>query len=115
KASMILMMMALVNLIVDPLLITGAGIFEGFGIQGAAYATIVGWTLASVLALVLIARSPVGLHFARLKEAHPGEDLKALLRVGGPAAISNSVNPLGLSIMTAMLAKYGDAAVAGFG
>ncbi|MEK9713577.1 MAG: MATE family efflux transporter [Thalassolituus sp.] len=115
KASMILMMMALVNLILDPLLITGVGIFEGFGIQGAAYATIVGWTLASVLALVLIARSPVGLHFARLKEAHPGEDLKALLRVGGPAAISNSVNPLGLSIMTAMLAKYGDAAVAGFG
>ena len=115
KASMILMMMALVNLILDPLLITGAGIFEGFGIQGAAYATIVGWTLASVLALVLIARSPVGLYFTRLKEAHPGEDLKALLRVGGPAAISNSVNPLGLSIMTAMLAKYGDAAVAGFG
>jgi len=115
KASMILMMMALVNLILDPILITGAGLFDGFGIVGAAYATVAGWSLASVLALVLIARSPVGLNFARLKEAHPGEDIRALLRVGGPAAISNSVNPVGLSIMTALLAKYGDAAVAGFG
>ena len=115
KASLILMMMALVNLILDPILITGIGSFEGYGIVGAAYATVAGWTLASALALILIARSPVGLHFSRLKEAHPGEDIRALLRVGGPAAISNSVNPVGLSIMTALLAKYGDAAVAGFG
>ncbi|MEC8523786.1 MAG: MATE family efflux transporter [Pseudomonadota bacterium] len=115
KASLILMVMALVNLVLDPILIAGMGSFEGFGVQGAAYATVAGWTLASVLALVLIARSPVGLHFSRIQEAHPGEDLRALIRVGAPAAVSNSVNPLGLSIMTALLAKYGDAAVAGFG
>lgn len=115
KASLILMVMALVNLILDPILIAGIGSFEGYGVQGAVYATIAGWTLSSALALVLIARSPVGLHFARLREAHPGEDLRALIRVGAPAAVSNSVNPLGLSIMTALLAKYGDAAVAGFG
>ncbi len=115
KASVLLIVMALANLILDPLLITGAGLFEGFGMQGAAYATSLGWTLAAVLALVFTSRSRVGLSLTALKNAHPKHDLGALVRVGAPAAISNSVNPVGLSVLTAMVAQYGDAAVAAFG
>ncbi len=115
KASLILITLALTNWILDPLLITGLGFFEGFGIRGAAYATVIGWGFGAIVSLSLVAMSPVGLSFTALKAAHPKDDLGALVRVGGPAAISNSVNPLGLSVMTAMLAQYGDAAVAAFG
>jgi len=115
QASLILMAMAIANLILDPILITGAGLFDGFGIQGAAYATVLGWVLACVLSLSLTAKSPVGLSLTALRNADPGTDLRALARVGAPAAVSNSVNPMGLSILTALLAQYGDAAVAGFG
>ena len=115
KASIILMTLALTNWILDPLLITGLGFFNGFGIRGAAYATVIGWALGALVSLYLVSKSPVGLSFSSLQKAKPADDLTALLRVGGPAAISNSVNPLGLSVMTAMLAQYGDAAVAAFG
>ncbi len=115
KASLILITLALTNWILDPLLISGLGFFEGFGIRGAAYATVIGWGFGAIVSLSLVAMSPVGLSFTALKAAHPKDDLGALVRVGGPAAISNSVNPLGLSVMTAMLAQYGDAAVAAFG
>ena len=115
KASIILMTLALTNWILDPLLITGVGFFDGFGIRGAAYATVIGWALGALVSLYLVSKSPVGLSFSSLQKARPADDLAALLRVGGPAAISNSVNPVGLSVMTAMLAQYGDAAVAAFG
>ena len=115
KASIILMTLALTNWILDPLLITGLGFFDGFGIRGAAYATVIGWALGAVVSLYLVSKSPVGLSFSSLQKAKPADDLTALLRVGGPAAISNSVSPLGMSVMTAMLAQYGDAAVAAYG
>ena len=115
KASVLLIVMALANLILDPLLITGAGLFEGFGMKGAAYATVLGWTMAAMLSLTFTARSPVGLSLTALKNAHPQHDLGALVRVGAPAAVSNSINPIGLSVLTAMVAQYGDAAVAAFG
>jgi putative MATE family efflux protein len=121
KASLILLTLALSNWILDPILIhgigtiEGLGTFEGFGIEGAAYATISGWCIGAFVSLVLVQRSPLRLSLTSLKEAHPTTDLKALFKVGGPAALSNSVNPMGLSILTAMLAQYGDAAVAGFG
>ena len=115
KASLILITLALTNWILDPLLITGLGFFEGYGIRGAAYATVIGWAIGAIVSLVLVAYSPVGLSFSALRRAHPKDDLGALVRVGAPAAVSNAVNPLGLSVMTAMLAQYGDAAVAAFG
>ena len=115
KASLILLTLAVSNWILDPILIHGLGAFDGFGIQGAAYATVSGWALGALVSLLLVQRSPLRLSLTSLKEAHPATDLKALFKVGGPAALSNSVNPMGLSILTAMLAQYGDAAVAGFG
>ena len=41
--------------------------------------------------------------------------MRALVRVGGPAAISNSINPIGLAVLTGFLATYGKDAVAGYG
>ncbi|MDF1762373.1 MAG: MATE family efflux transporter [Oleibacter sp.] len=115
KASLILVAMAVTNWILDPLLIHGVGSFEGYGIRGAAYATIVGWAVASIVSLIFVQRSQLKLSLTSLKAAKPLSDVKSLLSVGGPAAFSNSVNPMGLSILTAFLAQYGDAAVAGFG
>ena len=38
-----------------------------------------------------------------------------ILKVAGPAAFSNAINPIGLAVLTAVLASQGEAAVAGFG
>ena len=103
------------NWILDPLLITGFGGFEGFGVAGAAYATLAGWAIAAVMALWLIGRTMLKLNPTLIRQCRMGESAKAILSVAGPAAFSNAINPIGLSVLTALLANQGQAAVAGFG
>ena len=45
----------------------------------------------------------------------PLEPIKAIVRVAGPASFSNAINPIGLSVLTALVALEGQAAVAAFG
>ena len=40
---------------------------------------------------------------------------RAVTSIGLPAAAANMINPAGMAVITAMLAKYGDQAVAAFG
>ncbi|PHR21648.1 MAG: MATE family efflux transporter [Sphingopyxis sp.] len=115
RASSILLAFAGANWILDPILITGIGSFEGFGIAGAAYATIAGWAVGTVLAIVFVQSSDIRINPACLTSARWGSGIWSLVKVGGPAAMSNAINPIGLSILTAFLAKYGQDEVAGFG
>ncbi len=115
KTSMVSICYSIANWVLDPILITGALGFEGFGMAGAAYASLTGWAMAIALGLWLIRHAPLRLQFALLHNCRLREPLTAMLRVAGPAALSNSINPIGLSILTALIASEGDAAVAGFG
>ena len=104
-----------VNWALDPVLITGAFGFSGFGVAGAAYATIVGYGVASLAALLFIRRTRLSINPAKIRGCDFAASSKAILRVAGPAAFSNAINPIGLSVLTALLASQGEAAVAGFG
>ncbi|MCV0382703.1 MAG: MATE family efflux transporter [Erythrobacter sp.] len=106
---------AAVNWVLDPLLITGGFGFDGFGVAGAAYATIIGFGIAAALALWLISRTPLPVSPSLIRRCNLAESSGAILRVAGPAAFSNAINPIGLSVLTALLASQGEAAVAGFG
>ncbi|AKQ43186.2 sodium transporter [Aurantiacibacter atlanticus] len=103
------------NWMLDPLLITGAFGMEGFGVAGAAYATIGGWAIAIVLAFWLLGRHTLPFSPAAMKGCNWRRQLAAISRVAGPAAFTNSINPAGLAILTSLLAVEGQAAVAGFG
>ncbi|WP_417619815.1 MATE family efflux transporter [Parasphingorhabdus sp.] len=115
RASVILLAFAGANWILDPILIGGIGSFEGFGVAGAAYATIAGWAVGTLLAIVFVQTSTIRINPACLTSAQWGAGIWALVKVGGPAALSNAINPIGLSILTAFLARYGQDEVAGFG
>ena len=115
RASAILLAFAGANWILDPILITGIGSFAGFGVAGAAYATIAGWAIGTVLAIVFVQSSEIKINPACLTAADWGSGVWSLIKVGGPAALSNAINPIGLSILTAFLARYGQDEVAGFG
>ncbi|WP_338241315.1 MATE family efflux transporter [Aurantiacibacter hainanensis] len=111
----VLVIYSVVNWILDPLLITGAFGIEGFGVAGAAYATIGGWVAGIVAAFVLIQRHDLPLKPSAVRNCRVAVQLKALTRVAGPAAFTNSINPAGLAILTSLLAAESTAAVAGFG
>lgn len=113
--SLISLAYALANWAFNPILITGAFGLGGFGLAGAAYAMVGGYALSCVLALAYIARTPLPINPALIRECRIGESARAIVRVAGPAALSNAINPIGLSVLTALLASEGEAAVAGFG
>lgn len=115
KTSYVSLTFAAVNWVLDPILITGAFGFPGFGMMGAAYATIIGWAFGTALALYLMRGTSLPLDLSLVVKGKIVEPMVDIMRVGVPAALSNSINPMGLSVLTAVVALEGQAAVAGFG
>jgi|TARA_R100000501_G_scaffold10060_1_gene19810 putative MATE family efflux protein len=114
-SAIILGTMATANWLLDPLLIAGWGPAPALGIAGAAYASAISFVLAGAVGLYLAGRSALGLHPSMLGRTDWKPGVLAIAKIGGPAALSNSINPVGLSILTALLANFGDATVAAFG
>ena len=115
RSSIILIVNAAANWVLDPMLIAGWGPLPGYGIAGAAYASVIAFGLAGITAFVLLQTSDLKLRLSRFSREGWGVGAKALISVGGPAAISNSINPIGLAVLTGFLATYGQDAVAGYG
>jgi MATE family, multidrug efflux pump len=111
----LMVMGSLLNVVLDPILIFGLGPIPGLGLNGAAFAAMIarGTILAGALSL-LRGR----LDMVSFNKPDPGElrqSWKDILHVGLPAAGTNAIVPLGTALITAMIARYGPEAVAGFG
>ena len=116
KTPSILMAAAgLINAILDPILIFGVGPFPELGIAGAAWATVIAWSMgfAYLFYLLVIKLEMVSPSFpSRNVFKTSGKDM---LRIGIPAAGANMMTPLAAGIMTAIAASFGDSTVAAFG
>ena len=115
KTSYVSITYALANWVLDPILITGAFGFEGLGIVGAAYATLIGWAFGTLVAIMLSRNTALPFKPMLLRNCDLIDPAKSIMRVAGPAAFSNAINPIGLAILTALVAIEGQEAVAGFG
>ena len=115
KSSSILVVLALVNGVLDPLLIFGIGPFPTLGIAGAGWATALANLAAAVLGLALCSTCALPLHPRKALGHGVGAGLAELGRVGLPAAVANAINPVGIAVLTALLARHGQDAVAAFG
>lgn len=115
KTSYISLCYAAANWVLDPLLITGAFGFDGYGMAGAAYASVIGWAIGMLYAFYLLNRTALPFRLSEVRECQALPSLKAIGGVAGPAAFSNAINPIGLSVLTALVASQGQDAVAGFG
>ena len=97
-----------VNAILDPILIFGLGL----GLDGAALASV-----AARFAMMATAIYPIYKHyggFARFDAGHFRRDLAPIFEIAIPAILTNIATPIGLMIVTRMIAPFGVAAVAGF-
>ena len=105
---------AIVNLGTTPAFIFGWGPLPAMGIAGAAMRTLVAMVAGAALALLLAWRGGVLAICAR-PFANLAANIRAIAAVGGPAALSNAINPAGMALVTAAVATLGAAHVGGFG
>ncbi len=104
----------LTNLVLDPLLIFGLGPFPALGIRGAAVATVMSYGVALTLSATVLRRRGL-LTFERPRLSEVLGSWKTITAVGVPAALTQLVAPVSIGVVTAIVARYGVAAVAGFG
>jgi len=113
--SIIMGSAGLINAILDPIFIFGFGPVPAMGIEGAAIATLISWLFGFSLVINIVARRRrlVHTHFIPLKELT--KSCQGILHIGLPAAGANMLTPIAAAILTAIVANYGESAVAAFG
>jgi MATE family, multidrug efflux pump len=113
--SVIMGSAGLINAILDPLFIFGWGPVPAMGIQGAAIATLISWFFGLALVLYLLMVKKKLIHTGFLPPSVFIDSCKRILHIGLPAAGANMLTPIAAAVMTAIVAVYGDSAVAAFG
>lgn len=106
---------ALINVVLDPLLIFGLWFFPRLGVEGAAIATVIsqGVGCAFLLVHVFSGKSLIKLAFSRFRYSF--DIVKSIFSVGIPASLSHIVMSIGLVFITRIIASFGPAAIAAYG
>jgi Na+-driven multidrug efflux pump len=103
--GLMMVLTSLLNLILDPLLIFGVGDWEGFGLPGAALASLLAFSIGMIiLVLALRGQGWVQRHGMLLQmrvSAWP------FAQIAGPAMISQLMPPLAAMLATALVARAG--------
>ena len=113
--SMLMVMASILNVILDPILIFGLGPVPRMGLNGAAMAALLARGIIFVGTLYLMRYRLNMLSYNKPDPAELRKSWRDILHVGIPAAGTNAIVPIGTAIITAMIARFGPEAVAGFG
>jgi putative MATE family efflux protein len=113
--SIIMGSAGLINAILDPIFIFGLGPITAMGIQGAAIATLISWVFGLLLVLYIVGIKRQLIHTTLLPLKTFIASSRGILHIGLPAAGANMLTPIAAAILTAIVANYGESAVAAFG
>ncbi len=113
--SYVMMTAAGINLVLDPILIFGWFGAPRLEIEGAALATVIA-NAGTLIAGLYVLHGRERLLTARIGSVQMlARSWRRVMHVGLPAALTNTVTPAASAVITALVARHGDAAVAGFG
>lgn len=113
--SVVMLVAAGVNALLDPLLIFGLGPFPRLGLQGAALATVISWGVTFLAALWILARRERMIEWRWPRLGELLASWRPILHVGVPAAGAQLLVPLATGALTRLVAERGPEAVAAFG
>ncbi len=107
---------AIVNIIFDPILIFGLFGFPRLEVAGAAYATVLGQTVAALLGLFLNLKYNEDIHFSWKNTLIPhGETIRQIYYVGVPSILMMSIGSVMTYLMNQILIGFSTTATAVFG
>jgi putative MATE family efflux protein len=113
--SLIMILIAGLNAILDPILIFGAFGIPALGIAGAAIATVISRFITLVASLWVLSNRLHLIGWVNMTVTGILDSFTRVLSIGLPAIATNLILPLGGAIITRMISEYGHAAIASFG
>ena len=107
---------AIINIILDPIMIFGMFGLPKFGVAGAAYATVIGQVCAAALGLIMNLKFNKEINFSFEKILHPqAKIVKQIYIVGIPSILMMSIGSLMTYLMNRILIAFSTTATAVFG
>lgn len=103
------------NLILDPLFIYGYGPVPGFGVAGAAVASVVTQGLSAMIGIFILFRGKSGIKISLPYMKFNMENLNRTFRLGFPASVEQSTRALGMTMMVIIVTSFGSEVVAAYG
>lgn len=110
----VMMLGAALTAVLDPCFIFGVGPLPAMGLRGAATASLCARVAVSAIVVTVMVRRGL-LERALPSAAALLSSARTILRVGGPAILTNALGPLAVTLVTGLVAKHGAAALAGYG
>lgn len=106
---------AVINLILDPILIFGLFGFPRLEVMGAAIATVIGQTSGATIGFLINKKKnpEVKLVFRDFK--YSVELFREIFRIGFPAMVMNSIGSITVYLMNIILKDFGQSAIASYG
>ena len=111
----IVLVTVILNFALDPLFIFGWGPVPGYGVMGAALATLSTQVLAAVAGMIVLRAGRHGIHVKRRDFIPDVAYMKRAFYLGAPASVEQSARALGLMVLTFLIASFGTRTMAAYG
>ena len=113
--AIIMMFAALINTILEPIIIFGLGPFPRLEIAGAAIATVISRAITFIVALYVLSHREKMITLEKTTLRSVLDSWKRILYIGLPTAGTRMIIPIGIGVITRLIASYGEEPVAAFG
>ncbi|ODN31141.1 MATE family efflux transporter [Fervidobacterium thailandense] len=107
--------MNILNMVFDPLLIFGLGPFPRLGVEGAAWATNIGRTVAAIICIKSIFGHKRAISVRRSDFRPDWRLIKLILKLGLPNALGMSVTSAGFAVIMRYVAMFGPVVISAYG
>ncbi|WP_424493810.1 MATE family efflux transporter [Salinimicrobium sp. GXAS 041] len=105
----------LLNLVLDPLFIYGYGPIPGYGVAGAAVASVFTQGISAVIGVAILLRGKSGIKIDFSSMMPDFDILKRIVKLGFPASVEQSTRALGMTMMVILVTSFGSEVVAAYG
>ncbi|MES2292763.1 MAG: MATE family efflux transporter [Pseudomonadota bacterium] len=111
----IVLVTVILNFALDPLFIFGWGPVPGYGVMGAALATLATQVLAAIAGMIVLRAGRHGIHLKPHDFIPDVAYMKRAFYLGAPASVEQSARALGLMVLIFLIASFGTRTMAAYG